>query len=82
MILELTPILTPCCHRLAMRSVMTTINLDSTLLKPVANDLRKKTTCPHCGSKIARDEGQPLMEFHGRMRQYIVAGVPELEPPE
>ncbi len=79
MMLEPVPIRTPCCKRLAMRTVMTTINLDSEHFKPVAANLRQELVCPHCGRKIARDKGQRIHGFRGPMQRYIFAGIPTVD---
>lgn len=79
MILEPVPIRTPCCQRLAMRTVMTVIHLGDGISANVSAHLARQTRCPHCGGTIARDEGQRIRGFHGRMQRYIFAGVPELQ---
>lgn len=82
MILEPVPIRTPCCHRLAMRTVMTVIHLGDDISVKVSAGLAQQILCPHCGDTIARDGGQRIRGFHGRMQRYIFAGVPALKQAE
>lgn len=79
MILEPIPIRTPCCDRLAIRTVITVLHLGDGFSEKVAASLARQTICPHCGGTIARDEGQRIHGFHGRMQRYIFAGVPDLQ---
>ena len=79
MILESIPIRTPCCKRLAMRTVMTVLHLGDGMSAKVSANLAQQTVCPHCGSTVAWDEGLRLQGFHGQMQTYVFAGLPELE---
>lgn len=80
MILESIPIRTPCCQRLAMRTVMTVLHLGDRMSAKVVAHFALQTVCPHCGNMIAQEEGLRIQGFHGRMRQYVFAGIPILEP--
>lgn len=79
MILEPLPILTPCCHRLAMRTTATVLHIGDDLSAKVTAGLAQQTVCPHCGGTIARNEGLRIRLFHGQMQRYIFAGIPALQ---
>lgn len=57
MILQHIPIRTPCCERLAMRTVMTVFHLGDVISAKVSASPAQQALCSHCGGTIARDKG-------------------------
>jgi hypothetical protein len=79
--LQSFPIRTPCCGKLAIRTVITAIHLDGGLAeigKLVARSLQDETLCPHCAQVVDRTREVRIKLFPERMRDYIFTGIPRL----
>ena len=76
--IQYVPIRTGCCHRLALRSVVTFLHTGGPLAEMGQVLARQRTYCPHCGAEARRADDARVVGIPDSMSHYVFAGVKAL----